>query len=112
MTYVGPQPYIYPEAEMGVKAEKDLIYQIKLKPWIDACILAPLSHFRQIFCFAPAHGTLETYLPAQTVSLDQLRDTSLAAIPNAQAKSDGISGGAAASAAVSNKYVRIWARQA
>ena len=49
---------------------------------------------------AAAYRVLRTYFPASAASLDAARTTSLAAIPDGQAKTDGITTGEAAAAAM------------
>jgi hypothetical protein len=49
---------------------------------------------------AAAHTVLKTYFPSSPVDLDGARATSLAAIPDGQAKTDGIAAGEAAAAAM------------
>src|SRR6266566_2313768 len=49
---------------------------------------------------AAAHGVLANYFPSSAASLDAARASSLAAIPDGQAKNDGIAVGEAAAAAL------------
>lgn len=63
-------------------------------------IVAPPGASAEAAAVAAAHGVLKNYFPASAASLDAARASSLAAIPNGQAKVDGITVGEAAAAAM------------
>jgi hypothetical protein len=71
----------------------------KYRPYLGT-IDAPDGASPSAAAIAAAHGVLKHYFPASATSLDQLRDQSLAAIPDSQAKFNGISVGEAAAAAL------------
>jgi PAP2 superfamily len=67
-------------------------------------IAAPRGASAEAAAVAAAHGVLKNYFPSNAVSLDAARETSLAAIPDGQAKNDGIAvGDAAAAAMIANR---------
>jgi len=63
-------------------------------------IAAPPGASAEAAAVAAAHDVLKNYFPASAASLDAARANSLAAIPNGQAKGDGIVVGEAAAAAM------------
>jgi hypothetical protein len=63
-------------------------------------ITAPPGASTEAAAVAGAHGVLKAFFPAQGATLDQQRAASLAAIPDGQAKDDGIAVGEAAAAAM------------
>lgn len=63
-------------------------------------ISAPTGASPEAAAIAAAHMVLKTYFPANALSLDAARATSLAAIPDGSAKTDGIAVGEAAAAAM------------
>jgi hypothetical protein len=63
-------------------------------------IAAPPGASAEAAAVAAAHDVLKNYFPASAASLDAARANSLAAIPNGQAKDDGIAVGEAAAAAM------------
>jgi hypothetical protein len=63
-------------------------------------IAAPPSASQEAAAIAAAHGVLKNYFPGSAASLDLARVNSLAAIPNGQARNDGIAVGEAAANAL------------
>jgi hypothetical protein len=63
-------------------------------------VTAPPGASAEAAAVAAAHRVLENYVPGSAASLDAARAASLAAIPDGQAKDDGISVGEAAAAAM------------
>lgn len=63
-------------------------------------VIAPAGASPEAAAIAAAHAVLKNYFPASAQALDAARATSLAAIPDGQAKTDGISVGEAAAAAM------------
>jgi hypothetical protein len=63
-------------------------------------ITAPPGASPEAAAVAAAHGVLRNYFPGIAASLDAMRASSLAAIPDGQAKDDGIAVGEAAAAAM------------
>jgi PAP2 superfamily len=63
-------------------------------------IVAPPGASAKAAAVAAAHGVLKNYFPDSATSLDLARTSSLAAIPNGQAKYKGIAVGEAAAAAM------------
>ena len=63
-------------------------------------IIAPQGASTEAAAIAAAHGVLKSFFPAQAANLDQRRAESLAAIPDGNAKNDGIVVGEAAAAAM------------
>ena len=63
-------------------------------------ITAPPGASAEAAAVAAAHGVLKNYFPGSAASLDAARANSLAAIPDGQAKDDGIAVGEAAAAAM------------
>ena len=63
-------------------------------------IAAPPGASAEAAAVAAAHGVLMNYFPGSAAALDAARTDSLAAIPDGQAKDDGIAVGAAAAAAM------------
>ena len=63
-------------------------------------IVAPVGASAEAAAIAAAHAVLVNYFPGSAATLDAERDASLAAIPNGTAKTNGISTGLAAAAAV------------
>jgi hypothetical protein len=61
-------------------------------------ITAPVGASAQAAAVAAAHTVLKTYFSGSAATLDAARATSLAAIPDGQAKTDGIATGEAAAA--------------
>jgi PAP2 superfamily len=61
---------------------------------------APYGASSEAAAITAAHGVLVTYFPTQAATLNARRDASLAAIPDGQAKTDGIAVGTAAAAAM------------
>jgi len=61
---------------------------------------APAGASPETAAIAAAHGVLKNYFPGSTAALDAARASSLAAIPDGQAKDDGIATGEAAAAAM------------
>jgi hypothetical protein len=70
----------------------------KYQPYLGT-ITAPEGASPDAAAITAAHDTLTAFF-GQSTSLDNLRDASLAAIPDGQAKTDGIAVGAAAAAAM------------
>jgi hypothetical protein len=71
----------------------------KYQPYLGS-VSAPDGASPEAAAVAAAHSALVAILPAQQAALDQLRDASLATIPDGQAKTDGIAVGLAAAAAM------------
>ena len=69
------------------------------KPYLGT-IDAPHGASPEAAAIAAAHGVLRNYFPGSAASLDAARATSLAAIPNGQAKERGIAVGETAAAAL------------
>lgn len=63
-------------------------------------ISAPPGASTEAAAITAAHGLLKTFFPAQGATLDQKRTDSLATIPDGQSKTDGITVGEAAAAAM------------
>ena len=63
-------------------------------------VVAPAGASADAAAIAAAHTVLKFYFPANAATLDGLRATSLAAIPNGSAKAGGIQTGEAAAAAI------------
>ena len=63
-------------------------------------ILAPVGASGEAAAIVAAHDVLVNYFPGSAAALDAERDTSLAAIPDGAAKTNGIATGAAAAAAL------------
>jgi hypothetical protein len=63
-------------------------------------VTAPPGASAEAAAAGAAHGVLTNYLPASAASLDAALVTSLAAIPDGQAKDDGVAVGEAAAAAM------------
>lgn len=63
-------------------------------------IVAPAGASPQAAAIAAAHAVLKNYFPLSAATLDAARDASLAAIVDGQSKTDGISVGEAAAAAM------------
>jgi hypothetical protein len=63
-------------------------------------VVAPPGASAEAAAVAAAHGVLKNYFPGSAASLDAARASSLAAIPDGQAKDDGIAVGEAAAAAM------------
>ena len=63
-------------------------------------VIAPSGASPEAAAVAAAHAVLRNYFPTSAQALDAARAASLAAIPNGQAKTDGISVGEAAAAAM------------
>ena len=63
-------------------------------------VTAPPGASAEAAAAAAAHGVLTNYFPASAASLDAALVTSLAAIPDGQAKDDGVAVGEAAAAAM------------
>ncbi|HEY9501359.1 MAG TPA: hypothetical protein VIR01_07025, partial [Pyrinomonadaceae bacterium] len=63
-------------------------------------ISAPPGASTEAAAITAAHGVLKAFFPAQGATLDQKRVDSLATIPDGQAKTDGITVGEAAAAAM------------
>lgn len=63
-------------------------------------IAAPAGASTEAAAIAAAHGVLKAFFPAVAATLDQQRADSLAAIPEGQAKTDGIVAGEAAALAM------------
>jgi hypothetical protein len=71
----------------------------KYEPYIGTVTALPGAS-TEAAAIAAAHGVLKAFFPAAGDTLDQQRDTSLALIPDGQAKTDGIAVGEAAAAAM------------
>ena len=71
----------------------------KYQPYLGT-VSAPDGSSSEAAAVTASHGVLVFILPAQQAALDQLRDNSLATIPDGQSKSDGIAVGIAAAAAM------------
>jgi len=69
-------------------------------PYLGGLIVAPAGASADAAVIAAAHRTLTTLRPASAPTLDPLRDAALAAIPDGQAKEDGIQVGEDAAAAM------------
>jgi hypothetical protein len=65
-----------------------------------APIIAPVGASGEAAAIAAAHAVLVNYFPGSAAALDADRDTSLAAIPDGAAKTNGIATGLAAAAAM------------
>ena len=63
-------------------------------------VVAPAGASADAAAIAAAHAVLKSYFPANAATLDALRATSLAAIPDGSAKAGGIATGEAAAAAI------------
>jgi hypothetical protein len=63
-------------------------------------ITAPAAASTEAAAITAAHGVLKAFFPAAAATLDQHRDASLALIPDGQAKTDGVTVGEAAAAAM------------
>ena len=63
-------------------------------------VVAPAGASADAAAIAAAHGVLKFYFPANAATLDALKATSLAAIPDGSAKAGGIATGEAAAAAI------------
>jgi hypothetical protein len=61
-------------------------------------VTAPPSASSEAAAITAAHGVLKSFFPAAADNLDQLRDGSLALIPDGQAKNDGMAVGEAVAA--------------
>jgi hypothetical protein len=70
------------------------------EPYLGGIIVAPPGASPDAAAIAAAHRTLATLRPASAPALDVLRAASLAAIPDGQAKEDGIAVGEAAALAM------------
>jgi hypothetical protein len=70
------------------------------EPYLGGIIVAPLGASPDAAVIAAAHRTLMTLRPDAAVALDAARAASLAAIPEGQAKEDGIAVGEAAAIAM------------
>jgi hypothetical protein len=71
----------------------------KYDPYLGT-INAPPGASEEAAAIVAAHNVLVNYFPTQAAALDQRRDASLAAIADGQSKTDGMSVGAAAAAAM------------
>jgi len=71
----------------------------KYTPYLGT-IVAPEGASPEAAAIAAAHGVLRNYFPASAGALDAARASSLLAIPDGQAKDDGIATGEAAAAAM------------
>ena len=71
----------------------------RYRPYLGT-IDAPDGASPEAAAVAAAHGVLKNYFPASTAALDAARTASLAAIPDGQAKDDGVATGEAAAAAM------------
>ena len=71
----------------------------KYQPYLGT-VTAPPGASAEAAAVVAAHNVLVEYFPAQALSLNMSRDTSLAAIPDGQSKDDGIAVGAAAASAM------------
>jgi hypothetical protein len=71
----------------------------KYEPYLGT-ISSPAGASTEAAAITAAHNVLVAFFPAQAGVLDQQRDASLAAIPDGQAKTDGIAVGQAAAAAM------------
>lgn len=71
----------------------------KYEPYLGT-ISAPAGASPEAAAVTAAHGVLVVYVPAQSAFFDQQRDISLAAIPDGQAKTDGMAVGIATAAAM------------
>jgi hypothetical protein len=74
----------------------------RYRPYLGT-ITAPPGASPEAAAITAAHGALIHYLPAAAANLDAARAASLAAIPDGQAKEDGIALGEAAAAAMINE---------
>jgi hypothetical protein len=72
----------------------------KYEPYLGGIIVAPAGASPDAAAIAAAHRTLVGLRPGSAAVLDELRDTALAAIPDGQAKEDGIQVGEDAAAAM------------
>jgi hypothetical protein len=70
------------------------------EPYLGGIIVAPAGASPDAAAIAAAHRTLVTLRPGSAVALDAARTASLAAIPDSQAKDDGIAVGEAAATAM------------
>src|SRR5262245_57976069 len=70
------------------------------EPYLGGLIVAPAGASPDAAVIAAAHRALTTLRPASAPTLDPLRAAALAAIPDGQAKDDGIAVGEAAAAAM------------
>ena len=72
----------------------------EFEPYLDPATTAPQGASVDAAVVMAAHRTLTTYFPAAVATLDAARDADLAAIPDGQAKTDGIAVGLAAADAM------------
>jgi hypothetical protein len=70
------------------------------EPYLGGLIVAPPGASPEAATIAAAHRTLVTLRPGSAATLDPLREAALAALPDGQAKDDGIAVGEAAAAAM------------
>ena len=70
------------------------------EPYLDPATTAPAGASLDAAVVTAAHRTLTTYFPAAVVALDAARDADLGAIPDDQAKADGVAVGLAAANAM------------
>src|SRR5262249_32117489 len=63
-------------------------------------VVAPPGASPEAAAIAAAHGVLKNYFPASAAVLDEARARSLGAIPDGQSKTDGVTVGEAAAAAM------------
>jgi hypothetical protein len=70
------------------------------EPYLSPATTAPPGASVDAAVITAAHKTLTTYFPAAIAALDTARDTDLAAIPDSQAKTDGMAVGMAAALAM------------
>jgi hypothetical protein len=70
------------------------------QPYLSPATAAPEGASVEAAVITAAHKTLTTYFPAAAAALNADRDNDLAAIPNGQAKTDGIAVGMAAADAM------------
>ena len=66
------------------------------EPYLDPATTAPAGASVDAAAIVAAHQALTTYLPSAMLALDAARDADLAAIPDSQAKTDGMAVGLAA----------------
>jgi hypothetical protein len=71
----------------------------KYEPYLGT-VSAPAGASMEAAAVVASHNVLVNYFPAQAATLNMRRDSSLAAIPDGQSKTDGIAVGAAAAAAM------------
>ena len=73
---------------------------VDYEPYLDPATTAPAGASVDAAAIVAAHQALTTYLPSAMLALDAARNADLAAIPDSQAKTDGMAVGLAAANAM------------